>query len=513
MAALDFPASPTINQTYTANGLTYTWDGTSWVTTNPTDVGNATGTLAVLHGGNGQTSYINGQLLIGNTTGNTLTKTTLTAGAGITVTNGSGAITIANSTLGTVTTVGFTGGIVSVANPTTDPALTVAGTSGGVPYFSSGTTWATSAALAANALVVGGGAGASPSTVTTGANVLTALGVAIGSAGAPVTFNGALGTPTSGNLSNCTGIQYNGFKNKIIGGDFTINPWQRGTSFVAVANGVVTADRWWSWYVSAAVNTMSKATDAPTATEAGIYTQSCLSIACTTVDSSIAAGDYWSIYQGLEGYNTASFGFGQTGTRYVTLSFWVKGTKTGIHSVALQNNAANRSYVAEYTINVTNTWEYKTITIAVDTTGTWENGTSAGIYLYFALMCGTTFKTTAGAWAAGAFLASSNQVNAMDANTNVFKIALIQLEAGQVATAYDVRSVQQELALCQRYYQTRVLRVPATATPASIPINMRAIPTIAGGGAGFASTNTTADTLTFSQTTNASNTITLQAEL
>jgi hypothetical protein len=101
----------------------------------------------------------------------------------------------------------------------------------------------------------------------------------------------------------------------------------------------------------------------------------------------------------------------------------------------------------------------------------------------------------------------------MDANTNVFKIALIQLEAGQVATAYDVRSVQQELALCQRYYQTRVLRVPATATPASIPINMRAIPTIAGGGAGFASTNTTADTLTFSQTTNASNTITLQAEL
>jgi hypothetical protein len=53
------------------------------------------GTLAVANGGTGQTSYTNGQLLIGNTTGNTLTKATLTAGTGISITNGSGSITIA----------------------------------------------------------------------------------------------------------------------------------------------------------------------------------------------------------------------------------------------------------------------------------------------------------------------------------------------------------------------------------------------------------------------------------
>jgi hypothetical protein len=52
-------------------------------------------TIAVDKGGTGQTSYTNGQLLIGNTTGNTLTKTTLTAGTGVTITNGSGSITIA----------------------------------------------------------------------------------------------------------------------------------------------------------------------------------------------------------------------------------------------------------------------------------------------------------------------------------------------------------------------------------------------------------------------------------
>lgn len=77
---------------------------------------------------------------------------------------------------GTVTSVGWTGGIVSVATPTTTPAFTIAGTSGGIPYFSGATTWASSAALAANAIVIGGGAGAAPATTTTGTGILTWIG-------------------------------------------------------------------------------------------------------------------------------------------------------------------------------------------------------------------------------------------------------------------------------------------------------------------------------------------------
>lgn len=113
---------------------------------------------------------------------------------------------------GTVTSIAqsFTGGLISVSgSPVTTSgtlALTVAGTSGGIPYFSSTSTWASSAALAANALVVGGGAGAAPSTVTTGTGVVTALGVNVGTAGAFVVNGGALGTPSSGTLTNCTGI-------------------------------------------------------------------------------------------------------------------------------------------------------------------------------------------------------------------------------------------------------------------------------------------------------------------
>jgi hypothetical protein len=137
-----------------------------------------TGTLPIGNGGTGNTATpTNGQLLIGNGSGFSIA--TLTAGSGITVTNSSGGITIAASGgggSGTVTSVSWTGGIVSVATATTTPAFTIAGTSGGIPYFSSGTTWASSAALAANSIVIGGGAGVAPSTTTTAAGILTFLG-------------------------------------------------------------------------------------------------------------------------------------------------------------------------------------------------------------------------------------------------------------------------------------------------------------------------------------------------
>lgn len=116
---------------------------------------------------------------------------------------------LAYAAVGTVTSVAqtFTGGIVSVGgSPVTSSgtlALTVAGTSGGVPYFSSGTAWASSAALASNALVIGGGAGAAPATTTTGTGVVTALGVTTNAA------SGIVVKDSSGNIS--TNATFNGF--------------------------------------------------------------------------------------------------------------------------------------------------------------------------------------------------------------------------------------------------------------------------------------------------------------
>jgi hypothetical protein len=93
-------------------------------------------------------------------------------------------------------------GTLAVANGGT--GLT-SGTSGGVLAFTASGTLASSSALASNAIVVGGGAGAAPSTITTGTGVVTALGVNTGTAGAFVVNGGALGTPSSGTVTNLTG--------------------------------------------------------------------------------------------------------------------------------------------------------------------------------------------------------------------------------------------------------------------------------------------------------------------
>jgi hypothetical protein len=112
------------------------------------------GTLPVANGGTGQTSYTNGQLLIGNTTGNTLALSTLTAGSGITITNGAGTITITSTAGGgSVTSIDVSGGTTGLT------------TSGG-PITSSGTI-----TLAGTLAVANGGTGA-----TTAAAARTGLG-------------------------------------------------------------------------------------------------------------------------------------------------------------------------------------------------------------------------------------------------------------------------------------------------------------------------------------------------
>ncbi len=122
-----------------------------------------TGTLPVANGGTGQTSYTDGQLLIGNSTGNTLTKATLTAGTGVSITNGAGSITIA-----------ATGGLTGV----TSSSLTALGVNAGDSITSGasnvfvGYDAGTAATTAANSVMVGYEAGFS----TTIGNFTTAIG-------------------------------------------------------------------------------------------------------------------------------------------------------------------------------------------------------------------------------------------------------------------------------------------------------------------------------------------------
>tara|TARA_R110000787_G_scaffold2997_4_gene11435 strand:+ start:7674 stop:9110 length:1437 start_codon:yes stop_codon:yes gene_type:complete len=169
------------------------------------------GTLDVDSGGTGQTSYTNGQLLIGNTTGNTLTPATLTAGTNVTIANGAGAITV-NATdafVGTVTSVsvvsanGFAG---TVATATTTPAITLSTSITGVLK---GNGTAVSAASAGTDYVAPGAYTASGLTMATS----RLLGRTTASAGAAeeisiaggLTLSGGVLTGLSGTITSVTG--------------------------------------------------------------------------------------------------------------------------------------------------------------------------------------------------------------------------------------------------------------------------------------------------------------------
>lgn len=278
-----------------------------------------------------------------------------------------------------------------------------------------------------------------------------------------------------------------GFRNKIINGDMTVN--QRGytsASPVSVSTGsqvYYSTDRWYgSGETSQGVYSLGQSTTVPSS-ETFINS---LVATCTTADASLAATDDYEFGQAIEGFNASSLGYGTSAAKRSVLSFWVRSSLIGTYCVALRNSASNRSYIAEYTINVADTWEKKTIYINGDTTGTWLTNTSTGINITWALAVGSTYQTAAGSWTAGNYLCSSNQVNWMSSSTSrTFYITGVQLEQNYQPTPFEQRPIGVELELCQRYYQRMVdpagvgVKAADNASRVLIPLytRMRAQPT------------------------------------
>jgi hypothetical protein len=226
-----------------------------------------------------------------------------------------------------------------------------------------------------------------------------------------------------------------------------------------------------------------------------------------------AAGDNLSVYQAIEGSNISDLAWGTSVAQPVTLSFYVLCSVTGTFGVAFRNSAANRSYVASYTVSAANTWQLVTVTIPGDTSGTWLTTNGVGIYVSFALGVGSTFQTSAGSWQAGNVFAVTGQVNLCTTSGAVFQYTGVQLEKGSVATPFEFRSIGTELGLCQRYYAlddfgtTQYGRDVAASRPSTVgvyfPVSMRTSPTVTvntSGGVGPQNTTISSRTLVISAT-------------
>jgi hypothetical protein len=247
-------------------------------------------------------------------------------------------------------------------------------------------------------------------------------------------------------ISNSAGSPY-GFKNRIINGAMAIDQRGVGTLF-SNANGY-TLDRWYFMrgnVSSSPVFNVQQSTTAPAAFKNSLY---------VTVNTSGApgSGNYSALFQRVEGYNCSDLGYGASGAVTTTLSFWVNCSVSGTYGVAFQNDGNSRSYIASYTINSPNTWEYKTIILPGDTTGTWLTNNATGLAVYWDLGVGTGQNTTAGSWQAGNYLGLTGGTKLSNTANATFYITGVQLEKGSQATAFDYRPFSTELQLCQRYYE------------------------------------------------------------
>ena len=195
--------------------------------------------------------------------------------------------------------------------------------------------------------------------------------------------------------------------------------WQANTSIIGAASLLYFADLFRYVKVGPQVHDISRSTDVPTVSDGAVAGSNfSIFIKVTTINDALDTGEITTLDYNMEGLQFKSY-FGQT----FTLTFLVKSSLAGIYSVAFRNDAVNRSFVAEYTINAADTWEAKSITVTHDITGAWNLNVSLGINVLFALAASLANSTTPGTWQNGNFVASTNNVNFDATDDNEFRLA------------------------------------------------------------------------------------------
>jgi len=234
--------------------------------------------------------------------------------------------------------------------------------------------------------------------------------------------------------------------NIIINGDFQI--WQRGDTFTT--GNKFTADRWYLYGNGTTNETVTRQTDVPK------YSGNSYSLRITA-GGTYAGGNYAMLRYKVEPKDLMKLN-NAVGS---TLQFWVKADNPGLYTITFlqhRNSGSQRQISKTYTINSSDAWEFKTVTIPPDSTVLYDADTSQlsidWIYGKNTGYATGTFNDKAWENNTSGNRQPVDQTNAMSASGKKFSISGVQFVPGKYPSGLPHlhRSYGEELALCQRYY-------------------------------------------------------------
>lgn len=246
------------------------------------------------------------------------------------------------------------------------------------------------------------------------------------------------------------------YRNRIQNGSMTVDQRNTGNSVTLITSGgnFYPVDRFFVEYKTTANSaTAQQVTDAP------VGFGNSLKVTVVTGNTSVGTNDYLDIQHYVEGNNIKDLAWGTSDAKTITVSFWVKSSITGTFGYGVWNGGiGTRAYRTRYTINQTNTWEYKTITIPGCQDGSWNTNNNTGISMVWPIAIGSYAENaTVNSWISGSTSwGTPTDVTKTHLTTSgsTFQITGVQLEVGSTASSFEHRPYAMELTLCQRYFQT-----------------------------------------------------------
>ena len=241
-------------------------------------------------------------------------------------------------------------------------------------------------------------------------------------------------------------------RNMIING--AMNVAQRSTSVTGLGNsvGYQTVDRVKvncdTDNASAGRFTMTQTADGPSGFA------NCLKLACTTADTSIAAGEFLALEYKIEGQDLQRMKKGTSDAEQVTISFYVKGNASATYMLEIKDGDNDRLNHNQFA--VTTSWNRISIPITGDTTGALDDDNANSLELRFWLHAGSNYTSgthTANTWAGQTHANRAVGISSFfDATSRTFFLTGLQMEIGSSATPFEHKTFAQDLYDCQRYY-------------------------------------------------------------